>query len=149
MDLLRTILIIRYIPIILVGALAVGMTLLIMGSLAGIFVLQGVQRVTHGQNFFPPEPPRKPQPKPTGLSIFMQNALTSQAGRNAARRHLLIPDPAFARGASSLRSERVQRGIGHPLAGEPLGNSPVPSGNHSRVSSLAPSGVQVEPEVSK
>jgi hypothetical protein len=112
---MKTLFVIAFAP--LACALAFG--LLVMG-LCGVAILgQGVQRTSHGQSFFPPEPP---PPKPTGLSLFMQEALTSPAGRNAARRHLLIPDPAFSRGASSLRSERVQRGIGHPLGREALAN---------------------------
>src|SRR3982750_773914 len=96
MGLLKTILIIRYLPRILRGPLAIGMTRLLMGSMAGFVVVNGIYRVSHNQSFFPPERPRKPA-KPTGLSIFMHHALTSPAGRNAARKHLLIPDPAYSR----------------------------------------------------
>jgi hypothetical protein len=95
MDILRTILIIRYIPVLVIGGFFLLNALLFVAAGTGIFILQGVDRVQHGQSFLPPEPHRKPQ-KPTGLSIFMHNAFTSPAGRNAARKHLLIPDPAYS-----------------------------------------------------
>src|SRR3982750_2131634 len=75
-------------------AIAVALGLFGMGIVGTAIVGQGVNRTAHGQTFFPPEPPR---PKPTGLSLFMHKAFTSPAGRNAARKHLLIPDPAYSR----------------------------------------------------
>src|SRR4051812_44678413 len=125
MGLLKTILIIRYLPVLVIGGLFLLNAILLMGAMTAFVVVNGIQRVSHGQSFFRPDPPRKPQPKPTGLSIFMHNALTSPAGRNAARRHLLIPDHSSPRGASSLRSEKSHLGIVHPLGRVPSGNSPV------------------------
>jgi hypothetical protein len=104
MGLLKTILIIRYLPILIIGGGFLFSTILFVGAGTVVFVLQGIQRVEHGQSFFPPERPRKPQ-KPTGLSIFMHHALTSPAGRNAARKHLLIPDPAYSRKRAPVPAE--------------------------------------------
>jgi hypothetical protein len=90
--------------------------LAIMVLCTGVAVTSGIYRVAHSQSFFPPERPRKPQPKPTGLSIFMHHALTSPAGRNAARKHLLIPDPAFAGGSRRSAPNKSQFMDSTPLA---------------------------------
>jgi hypothetical protein len=91
---MKTLFLIAFAPLgcAIVFALAI-MALCTVGMIG-----QGVYRTAHNQSFFPPERPRKPQ-KPTGLSIFMHHALTSPDGRNAARKHLLIPDPAYSPGA--------------------------------------------------